>query len=104
MIRFHYKHAGSAPAQLLPPEGSSPRAAISLVQYDAETILEENFNTVEELFSKLDPAKVNWIDIDGLGNVDLLNKLGEHFHIHPLALEDVLNTTQRPKVERFHEH
>ena len=104
MIHFHYNAAGSSPALLLAPEGSSSKAAISLVQYDAATILEESFDTFEEMIGKLDPSKVNWINIDGLGDVELLKKIGEHFHIHPLALEDVLNTTQRPKVELFAEH
>lgn len=104
MIHFHYKPAGTAPATLVPGKGASARAALSLVQYDSESLLEENFGTFEELAAKLDPAKVNWINIDGLGDIELLKKLGEHFHIHPLALEDVLNTTQRPKVERFPDH
>jgi len=104
MIHFHYKPAGTAPATLLPREGASTRAALSLVQYDQETILEADFDSFDELLAKLDPKKVNWINIDGLGDIEVLKKLGEHFHIHPLALEDVLNTTQRPKVEHFTNH
>ncbi len=104
MIHFHYKPAGTAPATLLPREGASARAALSLVQYDEETILESNFDSFDELLAKLDTKKVNWINIDGLGDIEVLKKLGEHFHIHPLALEDVLNTTQRPKVEHFTNH
>ena len=104
MIHFHYNPAGTPPASLLPHEGASAKPSIRLVQYDADTILEENFDTFEALVAKLDPGKVNWINIDGLGDIGLLKQIGEHFHIHPLALEDVLNTTQRPKVERFPEH
>lgn len=104
MIRINYKPAGTAPATLLPREGARTKAAISLIQYDVETILEADFDTFEELVAKLDPNKVNWINIDGLGDLDLLRKLGDHFHIHPLALEDVLNTSQRPKAEHFTSH
>ncbi|MCX6972141.1 MAG: magnesium/cobalt transporter CorA [Verrucomicrobia bacterium] len=104
MIRINYKPAGTAPATLLPREGAKKRAEISLIQYDAESILEADFDSFEELVSKLDPKKVNWINIDGLGDIELLHKLSDQFHIHPLALEDVLNTAQRPKVEHFTNH
>jgi magnesium transporter len=104
MIRINYKPAGTAPGTLLPREGAKNKAQISLIQYDVETILEADFDSFEELVTKLDPNKVNWINIDGLGDLNLLRKLSEHFHIHPLALEDVLNTTQRPKVEHFTSH
>jgi len=104
MIRINYKPAGTPPATLLAREGAKTRAKISLIQYDVESILETDFDTLEELLAKLDPRKVNWINIDGLGDIALLRKLGEHFQIHPLALEDVLNTAQRPKVERFANH
>jgi len=104
MIRINYKPAGTPPATLIPREGLKTRAEISLIQYDAETILEADFNTFEELAARLDKTKVNWINIDGLGDVALLKKLADHFEIHPLAIEDVLNTTQRPKLEHFPNH
>ncbi len=104
MIRINYKSAGTPPATLLPREGAKTKADISLIQYDVETIYEASFDSFDELIAKLDPNKVNWINIDGLGDIGLLHKLGEHFHLHPLALEDVLNTAQRPKVERFADH
>src|SRR5262245_57971561 len=75
-----------------------------LIQYDEESIFEGTFDTIEELMQRYDPAKVNWLNIDGLGDTELLRKLGNRFKIHPLALEDVLNTTQRPKVEHYEEH
>lgn len=104
MIKVNYHPPGTPPATLLPREGGASTSTIGLIQYDAESILEADFDTFEELLQKYDPKKVNWINIDGLGNIDFLKKLGEHFQIHPLALEDVLNTSQRPKVEHFTTH
>ena len=49
---------------------------------------------------QFDRRKVTWINIDGLGDVEALKTLGERFNLHPLALEDVLNTGQRPKIEQ----
>jgi magnesium transporter len=52
----------------------------------------------------LDNRKVTWINIDGLGDVTALMALGEKFRLHPLALEDVLNVGQRPKMELFDDY
>jgi len=54
-----------------------------------------------DVFACLENQKVSWIDVSGLGDVELLRQLGRHFHIHPLALEDVLITGQRPKVDEY---
>jgi magnesium transporter len=105
MIRIKYHAPGTPPATLAHPDGETSRPSeISLIQYDAESIFEGRFNTFDELMERYDPAKVNWINIDGLGSTEVLRKLSERFSIHPLAMEDVLNTTQRPKVERYADH
>lgn len=105
MIRIKYHMPGTPPATLeAKGEISGEAPSISLIQYDQETIFEGQFDTIEDLLQRYDPAKVNWINIDGLGDVELLRKLGDHFHFHPLALEDVLNTSQRPKVEQYGDH
>jgi magnesium transporter len=104
MIKVNYNPPGTPPATLLPRKGGKSTSVISLIQYDSESILEADFDTFKELLQKYDPKKVNWINIDGLGDIELLKQLGAHFQIHPLALEDVLNTAQRPKVEHFTTH
>ncbi|HRJ73247.1 MAG TPA: magnesium/cobalt transporter CorA [Terrimicrobiaceae bacterium] len=105
MIRIKYHTPGTAPATLV-PKTESPQAKplLTLIQFDAESIFEGRFDTYEELIERFDPDKVNWINVDGLGDVDLLRKFGERFGLHALALEDVLNTTQRPKVEHYTDH
>jgi len=44
---------------------------------------------------------VTWINVDGIHQVEILERLGEYFGLHPLVVEDILNTDQRPKVEDF---
>lgn len=104
MIRFNYKPPGTPPATLEAPEGTSGRPTLRLVQFDAETFSDETHESFESLIARFDPAKVNWIDIDGLGDVELLQKAADRFGLHPLAIEDVLNTAQRPKIESFESH
>jgi magnesium transporter len=105
MIRLKYHLPGSPPGLLSSDHfDCSEKSVISLFQYDAESVFEGEFDSFEELLERYDPTKVNWINIDGLGDLELMRKLGERFNLHALALEDVLNTTQRPKFEHYDEN
>jgi magnesium transporter len=102
MVRMKYHVPGTPPATLISrakPHDKPP--VISLIQYDADSIFEGEFETFEDLMRRFNPSMVNWINVDGLSDIELLRKLGHQFSIHPLALEDVLNTAQRPKVEQY---
>ena len=56
---------------------------------------------MDELLPCLDNDKVSWINVDGLGDPEFFQQLGQHFRIHPLALEDIFNIGQRPKVDEY---
>ena len=102
MNKLRYSKPGTAPATLVAPldqEGRKPE--ISLIEYDAHTIQERKVERIEETFSCPENGKVSWINISGLGDVEILRQVGLNFRIHPLALEDMLNTGQRPKVEEY---
>lgn len=92
---------GSPPATLSPHlvDGQVRKPAIQIIEYDGEHFEEREIHDMNELAAHLDNPFVTWINIDGLGDVEALKLLGEKFHLHPLALEDVLNTGQRPKIE-----
>lgn len=102
MIRLKYHLPGTPPGSLASDHVEDPQPSeLTLFQYDEESIFEGQFDSAEELIARFNPDKVNWINMDGLADVTMLRTLGEHFGLHPLALEDVLNTTQRPKVEHY---
>jgi magnesium transporter len=102
MNKLRYNQPGTAPATLIaPPEQKGQRPEVSLIEYDAHTILEKKIERIDEISSCLENDKISWINIGGLGDVELLKELGILFRIHPLALEDILNTGQRPKVEEY---
>lgn len=100
---FSKRHGppGSPPATLLPHlvDGKVRKPSVQVIEYDREHFVERDVTDLKELATHLDNSKVTWINIDGLGDVEALTLLGEKFKLHPLALEDVLNTGQRPKVE-----
>ncbi|MSR83533.1 MAG: magnesium/cobalt transporter CorA [Candidatus Latescibacteria bacterium] len=77
---------------------------IRLMDYDGETLRERQLTRIEEAFAFRHTPTVTWIDIDGLHEVEVVRKIGEEFGIHPLVQEDILNTTQRPKVEDHGSH
>ena len=97
-----YHPPGTAPATLAPRGDRQP--TIRWLQYDGTTLDEREVSDIDEIFADRHNGKVNWIDIDGLADVEILRKLGEHFGLHPLAMEDVIHVPQRPKVEEFKGH
>jgi len=59
---------------------------------------------IEERVSFKAKPTVTWINIDGIHQLDIIEKIGKHFHLHPLILEDIVNTEQRPKMEDFEDY
>ncbi|MCL6472265.1 MAG: magnesium/cobalt transporter CorA [Firmicutes bacterium] len=74
---------------------------ISVTDYDEKHIDEKVLGTVEECFVLKDKPTVTWINVDSAQDVDVVEKLGNCYGIHPLVLEDILNTDQRPKLEDY---
>jgi magnesium transporter len=82
-------------------ERKTDKVTISILNYDEMQFQEKEAKTVEECFSFKDKPTVTWIDVDGVHELEILEKLGNCFGLHSLVLEDVLNTDQRPKIEDF---
>jgi magnesium transporter len=72
---------------------------ISILDYDEQGVREKNDALLNDCVSFRDTASVTWIDIEGLNDVGLLDRLGNSYGLHPLILEDILNTDQRPKSD-----
>jgi len=80
-------------------ERKTEQAEITVIDYDLKNFEEKEAVKVEECFPFKDKPTVIWINIDGLQEVGIIEKIGVHFGIHPLVLEDILHTGQRPKAE-----
>ncbi len=74
---------------------------ITLMQYDEDTVLEKEFTDVSACLDVMKDGKVKWINVDGIHRSEIIEKVGEHFKIHPLTMEDIVNTDQRPKFEDY---
>ena len=85
-------------------EADSAPVRITLFSYDSDRC-EERVLRPEEIPGLAVPGQgVLWLDVSGLSDPGVVKAIGERFGFHPLALEDVLNIPQRPKVERYPGH
>ena len=80
------------------------KTEITVIDYDLGNFEEKKLKTVEECFSYKDKQTVTWINLDGVYQLDVIEKIGKHFNLHPLVLEDIANTGQRPKIEDFDDY
>ena len=96
------KKAGLPPGTLVHiGEKKAEEPKITIIDYDEVHFQEREIEKIEECFVFRDQPTVTWINVDGLHQVEILEKLGECYGLHPLVLEDILNTDQRPKMEDY---
>jgi magnesium transporter len=80
-------------------EIKTEKVRITVFDFEDSYLEERELRSIEECLPYRDTPRVSWINIDGLHDTAGLEKLGAHFGLHPLVLEDVVHTHQRPKVE-----
>ena len=99
------KKAGLPPGTLIHVgEQKLENVRLSLMNYDEEKIEEKEINSIDECFPYMKSSGITWVNIDGLHDTDVINRIGEKFNLHPLVLEDILNTEQRPKLDDMDEY
>ena len=102
LIRRSSKKAGLPPGSLVhvgEKKVESPK--VTIFDYLEDHFQEREAATVDECIPFKDTPTVTWINIAGIHDVEILRSLGDCYAIHPLVLEDILNTEQRPKLEDF---
>ena len=77
---------------------------ISVIDYDSEYLEEKEVQTIEECLTYKDKETVTWINVSGIHDIGVIEVLGKHFALHPLLLEDILNTGHRPKMDDYEDH
>jgi magnesium transporter len=75
---------------------------VALIEYNAEFLRETPLTSLDQCQALETPAgQVTWLDVDGIHKPEVVAEIGRRFHLHPLLLEDVLNTQQKPKYEQY---
>ncbi len=99
------RKAGLPPGSLIhigERKADSPR--ITIIDYDEQTVTQRDAAGVDECIIFRERPSVTWINVEGLHDVSILQKIGDCYGFHPLVLEDILNTDQRPKLEDYAEY
>ncbi|MCF7866834.1 magnesium/cobalt transporter CorA [Candidatus Woesearchaeota archaeon] len=98
------KEKGLPPGTLIyTGEHTEEEINIELIQYNEKQIIETKIQK-EQISKKIANNKVNWINITGIHDSEIIEKIGKEFSINPLIQEDILNINQRPKIEQFEKH
>jgi len=93
---------GLAPGALIHlGERKTEQAAISLLEYGEAELTEHQFNSLAESQAYQARLPVLWLNVHGLHEPEVMAEIGRRFKLHPLVLEDILNTNQRPKVDDY---
>ncbi len=98
---LEFRHnPGDIPGTInIAPDAVEPK--IRLIDYNAVCLVDKENITPHECGEYLDTNSVSWVDVQGLGSMEVINALGDVFELNRLVLEDVVNMAERPKLEEY---
>ena len=103
-VKQHRSKPGSAPGTMVPhSDFLNTPVEIMVMAFNATDLLEKTIQEPDEIIPILNNYKMVWINVCGLGNINILEKFAKILNLNPLAMEDVLNVPQRPKVEEYND-
>ena len=85
-------------------EAKASKGILELISYNESAVNMHNDIPIEELLEKCDNRQISWINVDGLTDQELIQKISKHFDLHYLLVEDLLNTDHQPKADEFEDH
>jgi magnesium transporter len=99
------KKAGLPPGTIVfVGEKKRESVRLSVINYNGTQFREQEVNSIEEANSFRNKSSVTWLNIDGVHQPEVIEQVGKSFDIHPLVLEDIASTGQRPKMEDFNQY
>jgi len=102
MVKKKSKKVGLPPGSMVHIGNKrDEKVKITIVNYSEAKFQEKEVKSVEECFPYKDKSTITWINIDGVHEVKIIEEIGKHFNLHPLILEDIVDTDQRPKIKDF---
>jgi len=85
-------------------EKKGEEVRIRIMEYNEERLQERELPDLDAFSPSGDASTITWLNADGLHRIDIIEKIGKLYGLHPLTLEDVLNTGQYPKMENYREY
>lgn len=99
------KHVGQVPGTLVyTGEKTNKKLHIESFDYNKEKIEETILLNIEDAIPYKDTDSVTWININGLHYINEIESVGTQYGLHPLVLEDIVNTAQRPKIDEYDDY
>ncbi|MBV7267697.1 magnesium/cobalt transporter CorA [Winogradskyella luteola] len=99
------KHIGQVPGTLIYTGKKSDKDFhVECFDYTKDNVEESILLNIEEAANYKDSSSVTWINVDGLKHTDKIANIGQQYSLHPLVLEDIVNTTQRPKIDEYEDY
>jgi len=103
-LRFRRRTPPGTTPGTVETDPEADRPVIRVISFGPDDLEEKEPEDLDALSKLVGKRPVTWVDVQGLGDAKTIRRLGEIFHLHPLALEDVVNTHQRAKVEEYEEY
>jgi len=102
LVKKKFKKVGLPPGTLVHIGNKRiEKVKITIIDYDEKHFQEKEVKSAEECFPYKDKSTITWINIDGVHEIKVIEEIGKHFNLHPLILEDIVDTDQRPKIKDF---
>ncbi len=97
-----YQNIGAPPGSLFyNGEQTTERVKITLIEFNEEEFFEQEFFDLSDCLAHVKDSMIKWINVEGVHNTALIEKIGQLYNIHPLTLEDIVHIDQRPKFEDY---
>lgn len=82
----------------------SSKVKMDIINYNETNFSEKKISKIEDSILLKDDKSITWLNVMGVHNEALIHEIGEKYNIHPLVLEDITNTTKRPKIEEYDDY
>lgn len=104
-VRKSTKRAGESPGTLFyNGEHKTEKIKLTLIEYGKDFSEKKELKKIEEAFDRKGKDTIKWVNIEGLHDISIIEKIGKEFKLHPLMLEDILNISQRPKMDDYEDY
>ncbi len=100
-LHIHRRTQPGASPGTVTADPEARRTSVQVIAYGPDEIVEKSIDNLDAIRGIVGKHPVTWINVDGLGDAATIEKIGQIFGVHRLALEDVVNTHQRAKVDPY---
>lgn len=105
IIKRRSKKSGLSPGTLVHiGQKKAEKVSVSLLDFKDEHFEEKTILNPPDAVAYKDTKTVSWLNINGIHDVHVIEEIGKVYNLHPLTLEDIVNTEQRPKLEEFEDY